>query len=224
MNQKSSRLRVFLFKLFLVAGCSPHESPPPTVDAGACFVGDPSKAAELELDVIAPGNVRAPIGDGADVPLLFPPQGGRVVFVGVRVRNFDACEVQLTGAVRDEQTKQVRVDARTILMHVTPDGWATNDLAASAPDISSFANVPLCPNQWSTTNVFGTEYELVVTLKGKEQRTVTKTIRVTPRCAEPDKLAECLCICKAGYRLGERCDADGGVDASIDAPSEGGDQ
>jgi hypothetical protein len=211
-----------------LSSCSPSEShPPPASDSGACVFGDPTKPMELELAVIGPGNARANIDDGADVPLVFPPQGGRVVFVGVRVTNIDACEVQLTGAMRDEATKQVRVDARTILLRDAGGGFAVNDLAQGSPDISSFSNVPVCPNQWASSNAFDHEFELSVTLKDKSGRTGTKTIHVTPRCAEPDRLAECLCICKVGYRLGEPCSgADGGagsIDAASDALEETGD-
>ena len=192
--------------------------------------GDPTKPMELELGVIGAANARAKIDEGSDVPLVFPPQGGRVLFVGVRVTNVEGCEVQLTGALRDETTKQVRVDARTILLHATGDGFAVNDPVQGSPDISSFSNVPVCPNQWASSNAFDHEFELSVTLKDKSGHSGTKTIHVTPRCAEPDKLAECLCICKAGYRLGEACSADAGadggtriVDAASDALAETGD-
>jgi hypothetical protein len=191
------------------AACSHHDDA--RADGGACVFGDPSKPMELELSAIGAANALSKIDEGSDVPILFPPQGGRVVFVGVRATNFEGCNVQLSGALRDPSTQQVRIDARTIVMHATGDGHAVNDPVQGAPDISSFSNIPVCPNQWASTNVFDKEFELSVTIKDAKGKLGTKTIHVTPRCAEPDKLAECLCICKLGYVLGESCDADGGA-------------
>ena len=49
-----------------------------------------------------------PLADGGPLAILQPPQGGRVVFVGVRATNVDGCGLQLTGALRDETSRQVR--------------------------------------------------------------------------------------------------------------------
>ena len=95
-----------------------------------------------------------------------PLQGGEVLFVGARVTNVDACGLQLTGALRDEETQQVRFDTRTINLIPTGDGWGvTGTLGANVAGlISNFSNVPVCPNEWSTTDVDGHEYGLEVTI------------------------------------------------------------
>jgi hypothetical protein len=197
------------------AGCS-SPGPAPS-DAGpdahtGCttgFAGDPTKDPEIVITVLGTGTTATTVNDGDMVPLIFPPQGGRVIFAGVRARNVEACGATITGAVRDKQTKQVRIDGRTVNLIPTGDGWVETD----PTDYSSFSNVPVCPNQWSATNIYGTVYELEITLADRDGRTVTKKLDVTPVCAEPENAAECACICKGGYKLGESCmDADAGAD------------
>lgn len=166
------------------------------------FLGDPTKDPELELIALGADGVSSPIKDGDTIALIFPIQGGRVIFAGARATNLAACGVQLAGAVRDLTSMQVRIDSRTVNLRPTGDGWGVSD----DDDQSSFANVPLCPNQWSDTDVFATEYQLIITLTDRDQRTVTKTAKVKPACAEPDHAAECFCTCQGGYVLGQKCD------------------
>lgn len=214
--QRSLLGAAFSVSLALAAACGP--SPAPSSDAGAdaephgCttgFVGDASKDVEIAITVIGTSPTATLVNEGDVVPVIFPPQGGRVIFAGARAKNLDACGVTLTGAVRDLATKQVRVDARTVNLLPAADGFVETD----PTDFSTFSNVPVCPNQWSDTDIFGTEYELEITIADRAGRTATKTLRVTPECAEPDRKAECLCICKAGYVLGETCADAGAGDA-----------
>jgi len=198
-------VRVLALAALLVCGCPKDDDP-----CQLGFIGDRSAAPELEVIVLDPdGTVRA-IADGAGAPLIEPPQGGRVIFAGVRARNVDACAATLTGALRDSTSNHVMVDTRTINLVAQSGGTG-----GSTPDeASTFANVPVCPNQWSQRDVFGQDYTLEITLIDRQQRRVTKNLRVQPMCAEPGgKLTECLCICKKGYVLGEPCTPDGGVDA-----------
>jgi hypothetical protein len=207
-----------------LAACSPS-SPAPPADAGpdagphGCtygFLGEATKAPVIEVFGLGPGMTSVPLMNGSMVTLAFPPQGGRVIFAGVRATHVDACAAQLEGVVRDESTKHVMVDSRTINLLPSGDGWGASD----PTDISSFANVPVCPNEWSSTNLYGTEYELEVTLTDRGGRSAVQTLKVVPACAEPAHAADCLCICKGGYVLGESC-ADGG--APDGAPSDAGD-
>ena len=203
------------------SGCGPDTNPP--VDAGSdvvtgCtlpFIGDSTKPTELELIVLKADYKATPVAEGGSVALLFPPQGGRVIFAGVRARNVDPCSIQLAGAVRDLDTQQLRVDARTINLEATSDGWG----ASSEADIASFANVPMCPNQWSKTNIYGTKYELEVTITDRAKHKTTKSTTVIPACAEPENAAECACICQGGYVLGEACD--GGATTSSSSGAGG---
>jgi len=100
--------------------------------------------------VLGTNGVSTPVQSGGTVPLVTPPQGGRVIFLGVRATNVDPCAVKITGAIRDPATKQVRVDARTVNLSPSGDGYGVSVDSS----ISSFANVPVCPNEWASTDAF----------------------------------------------------------------------
>ncbi len=194
-----------------LAACG-HPDPSTTNDAGSgtdssnpsCalgFLGTAGQPVQLKLTVRGVDLTSTDIADGSRIPLILPPQGGRVVFVGASATNLSACGVTLTGSIRDTTTSQVRVDARTVNLQPTGDGWG----ASSDGDISTFSNIPLCPNQWASTDAFEHPFELTVTVKDPAGNKATKTISVTPFCAEPTYAAECLCECQKGYVLGQTC-------------------
>ena len=197
-------------------------SPLPTPDAGpSCplpFLGKEGEAPAVELTALRADSTSVKVLDGDPVAMILPPQGGRVIFAGVRATNIEPCGVTLTGVLRDLVTRQVRVDRRTINLRALGDGWGGSD----DDDISSFANVPVCPNQWATADLYGAEYELSIVLTDQHGHEVTSAAKVIPACAEPDNWAECTCICKSGYVLGQRCD--GGDQGTGDggAQEEGG--
>jgi hypothetical protein len=200
---------LFLLTLTLSA-CSP--APPLGPDGGphGCkypVLGDLTQPIQLEPLGLGPNMTAAPIADGGMVTLAFPPQGGRVIFAGVRATNIDPCGVQLDGALRDETTRQVRYDSRTINLVPGPDGWGSSDPG----DPSTFANVAVCPNEWSKTNLYGTPYALEVGVTDRRGRALTTSIEVIPECSEPAHAAECLCLCMGGYVLGQSCAADAGA-------------
>src|SRR5690242_13261830 len=100
------------FTLALAAsGCGPGGPEPPS-DGGAdadadadahhgCttgFVGDMAQEPELVLDFLGPGGALTLVMDGGPAPLMFPPQGGRVIFAGARARNLETCGATITGA------------------------------------------------------------------------------------------------------------------------------
>lgn len=172
------------------------------------FVGDPGAAATMTLMVLNADDTVTDLLDGGALPLRFPPQGGRVGFVGVRANNVVPCGVQLSGVLRDPTTQQVRLDARTVNLRVLDGGTEAQSLATS---ISTWANIPLCPNQWASRDVFGNTFELEVSLTDRGGRTVSRSMNVVPYCAEPDRLEGCQCICREGYVLGETCMTDGGI-------------
>jgi len=171
------------------------------------FLGD-GGAPDFTVTVLEADDSVVPIAQGDTVPMIFPPQGGRVIFVGVDATNVDGCGLQLTGALRDLKTQEVRVDSRTINLISIGGGHGvsgkTGESVAAA--IANFANVAVCPNEWSSTNLYGTLYGLEVTVKDKEGRQLTKKLDVTPECGEPSRVAECECICQTGYVLGQVCD------------------
>ncbi len=192
------------------AGCT--SSATTYSEAAACaagVLGDLAKPPDFAIQVLLPDQSIGSVEDGGSVPLLFPPQGGRVVFVGVRATNIDGCAMKLTGALRDPSTRQVRFETRTINLVATGDGWGQSGVvdATHGAAIANFANVPVCPNQWATRNVYGQPYALEVTIEDRQStRSLTKIVQVTPECAEPENASQCACICMAGYVLGQTCD------------------
>jgi hypothetical protein len=203
-----------------LAGCPPPSHDPsdggPDGPHGCTlsFLGDEGQDPQIELIALGAGQQVVPVNEGGPIAILIPPQGGRVIFVGVRATNVDPCAIKLAGALRDETSKQVTVDTRTVNLTPAAGGWGESDGA----DISSFSNVAVCPNEWATRDIYGVEYELVMTVTDRGGRTATRTVHVVPDCAEPENLAVCQCICKGGYVLGESC-ADAGAG---DAGSDGG--
>jgi hypothetical protein len=123
------------------------------------------------------------------------------VFVGAVATNIAACGVELSGVLRDTSSGQVRVDARTANLVPRGDGWG----GPVDGDISTFSNIPLCPNQWASTAVYDSSFELTVSVTEPGGRSASQTIQVTPVCGEPMHEAECLCQCQQGYMLGEMC-------------------
>jgi hypothetical protein len=198
----------------VVAACSPSSGPSGDDGGEPCpvgFLGDEAGAPDFDFQMLQADDTVVPLVDGDSVPMLLPPQGGRVIFVGVRATNVDGCRLQLTGALRDLSTQQVRVDSRTVNLIDTGDGYGVSGAGttAVAAAIANFSNVPLCPNEWASTNLYGNVFGLEVTLQDREGRQVTKKIHVTPECGEPANLSDCLWICQAGYVLGAPC-MDGG--------------
>jgi hypothetical protein len=192
----------------LAAGCT---APGGTAEpCAAGFIGSTSHPPALEIVALRPDYTVAPVTDGGSIPLMFPPQGGRVLFVGARATNVDGCGLQLTGALRDETSRQVRVDSRTVNLIATSDGWGTTGVGVVSDAISNFSNIAVCPNQWSTTDVFGHTYGLEVTVVDRAGRSAASTVGVVPYCGEPARASECMCTCAAGYVLGQACPADDG--------------
>ena len=214
----------------VLAGCPNGDHGPVVVDAGpeaepdapsdcpAGFLGDPSKEIEIELRALKADGTDVPLREGDDLAIVFPPQGGRVAFVGVRARNLDGCGVQVTGALRDLGSRQIRVDGRTVNLRKEEDGWGTTGQGTTtniedSAAIGDYSNIPVCPNQWADVDVFDQAFELEVLVQDRRKKKMTKMIEVTPRCAEPGaKETACRCLCKKGYVLGASCGEDAGTE------------
>ena len=200
LRSLAARLATALAAAVALTGC-PDDEPPPEPDVCQLFLGDPELAPELEIRALPIGAPSVPVADGDTVDITMPPQGGRVVFTGVRATNLCAKGVQLTGSLRDTATGRLMADGRTINLEPGDDGWGSSTDA----DISTFSNVPVCPNQWSSRDIFDQDYELTLHVVDRDGLTATRTATVRPVCAEPDLEVECRCICKQGYVLGEAC-------------------
>lgn len=168
-------------------------------------MGDPALAIEIVPGVADEGKF-AELRDGDPLPLVTPPQGGHVSFVGVRARNVDACHAKITARILSIQSGLIAAEeARDIRLAPATDGWAEPNFS----DISSVANVPMCPD-YHDESIVDTSYTLVVRLEdsrgsmfaGEAKRTVI------PSClqsADYEK-ARCMCECKARYVLGACAD------------------
>jgi hypothetical protein len=212
-------MRLSLALVVALAGCSPKTQAAAGGDAGdgggdenvePCpvgYLGVEGGAPDFDFQVLLADDTVAPLADGDTVPMILPPQGGRVVFVGVHATNVDGCELQLTGALRDLSTQEVRVDSRTVNLIDNGDGYGVSGTANTAISaaIANFSNIPLCPNEWASTDIYGNVFGLEVTIQDREGRQLTKKIHVTPQCGEPANLDQCLCICSKGYVLGQPC-------------------
>jgi hypothetical protein len=165
------------------------------------FVGDSSVAVEV-LPGISQGGRFVELRDGDPLPLVTPPQGGHVSFVATRARNVDPCHARISATLRSPRSGQIaQQESRDISLMPTPDGWAEPNLG----DISSVANVPLCPDYGVEPIVdaaYALELGLVDTRGASLGGTVVRT--VVPSCLQTDPFdnALCRCECKANYMLG----------------------
>jgi hypothetical protein len=220
--------------LFFVVGAACE---PPVVDAGpeagcAGFFGDEDAEPVVELYQRTLDGGIVPIAEGGEVPLILPPQGGKVILVGVRAKNVDLCALSITAAVHDECTavdggfgRIVGREGRPLHLEAADDGWAY----PIAPDtLTNWANVPMCPNTAFPRDMDGEPYLLrirIVDGSVTPRRTALAEAHITPVCAEPRNLAECQCQCDKDYVLGQQCgdDADGGRgdDGDVDDPPPG---
>jgi hypothetical protein len=156
----------------------------------------------MELIAFDMQDTPAPLSDGGSVPLVQPPGGGGVMFVGARAKNLDPCGAELNARITQGDTQTGPLEARTVNLELTCDGWAQ-----SADPWNSSA-LPVCPNLWSMADVYGNPYGLTIRVTDANGRTAATSIQVTPQCSEP-WFEGCLCICRAGYMLGQPCDPTG---------------
>ncbi|WP_437576158.1 hypothetical protein [Sorangium sp. So ce887] len=199
-----------LAALLLVApACGDDVEPPPGEPdppvEGMCklgYLGEEGAPIQIEVIALDSSGAARPVSDGDGVDIIMPPQGGRVIFLGVRATNLSACGVQLSGSLRDTESGRVMSESRTVNLKPTGDGWG----ASVDADISTFANVGVCQNNWSSRDIFDQDHEIEVQVKDGEGRTARQTLRVRPACNEPELEVECRCICKHGYILGEACE------------------
>jgi hypothetical protein len=143
------------------------------ISAAAC--GDPSSPCELSSAPWTARLVFASVGttfddwtvqdlvDGAQVPLIAPPQGGHIALIGARVEAGDGCTVETTAALRDLSTQRILgLDARPMPLADDGTGWAT----PTAPTaLAAMPNVGVCPTAVTTTTLDGSIVGVEVTLQ-----------------------------------------------------------
>jgi hypothetical protein len=194
--------------LVLLAGCGGDDE--------LCRVGDPSLEVELELVQRTADGEMVPLEDGAVLPVQSPPQGGKVAFVGVRVRNADVCGSQVQAALRDpcQGGRVIGIESRPVAWRLADDGFAE---PAQPAEISDYTNVPLCPSSALESDLDGHLYQLEVRFYQADGSYAERLVDVTLTCADADDPAGCRCECDADYDEAAECpaDPDGGI---VDCP------
>ncbi|MSP61900.1 MAG: hypothetical protein EXR72_16520 [Myxococcales bacterium] len=173
--------------------------------AVALGCGPPSSAIEVAPTQYALATMtQAPLAAGDPVDLVYPPQGGHVLFVGVRVRHLQEGVVELRGHLREGEGGAILgEDVRTLTMLQTfedPSVWT--------PDLHSYtgvSNIPACPD-YGPIDRHGRPYllELIVT-EVRSRRVGVGKVTVTPSCRQADAMAKerCVCECGANFVIGK---------------------
>lgn len=160
--------------------------------------GDLSQPASLTV------TQRLPDGGVEDVGrtlyLQVPPQGGQVVYVGVRLQNFEGCRLELSASVLVPDSGHLETEEKR-RVDVTLGGQS------DPADPANFANVPVCPN-FGVRDFPGNDWRLVVEAKQRDGKKVSTTLPIAFSCAAggPD----CACECAAHYEFGKCGGRDGG--------------
>lgn len=178
-------------------------------DTSECVIGDRSLDLELEIVYRTVDGRTADANVDGEIPLIQPPQGGKVALIGARVRNA-GCVVQLTASLRDPCSNRiVALEQRPVTLVLREDGWGVPE---SPAELSNYANVPVCPSAAADRDLEREPYVATVRVEDGTSRTAEKQLTVTPVCAEPELETLCQCECDANYMLGEPCveEADGG--------------
>ncbi|MSP58741.1 MAG: hypothetical protein EXR72_00080 [Myxococcales bacterium] len=188
------------------------------------FAGDrmlPMEAV-LGLEVVVDGGARmVDVSDGDTVFLLPPPQGGFVIYAGVRAKNFDPCGAIVKGQLRHpaDHTPASDFDRRSADYVPAPPsspwgaGWFVPRALGS---FSMVPNIPVCPDNTGGGALDATLLlEVTLTDKSGRSATVARTVKTT--CPKDACLPECACTCSPNYMSG-KCGADAGV-----LPTDGGD-
>jgi hypothetical protein len=168
-----------------------------------CFVGDVAKSAEFDVVYrTADGELKL-AEDMAQVPLIQPPQGGKVLFLGVRARNLDGCGLTLaTALVEPESGAVVSLERRPVTLEANGEGWMEPQRPTEA---SNYSNLPACPRADLARSIEGEVYELRVNITDAAGRKAERSMRIVPACGEPGLLELCHCECSKDYRLGGGC-------------------
>ncbi|HEY4220531.1 MAG TPA: hypothetical protein VGO62_04295 [Myxococcota bacterium] len=190
-------------------------------DPDCCVIGDATADAIITpifKNVDADGNPNgfADMPDGAEVPLIIPPQGGKVILVGIRATNI-SCNLKLKAGIIDDcqdPSRVVALEARPISLTAAGDDAG----APVRPDeLSNYANVPVCPSASIASSRDGDnqpyrlDMRITETTRAGESapRSHVVDVEITPYCAQPDVLDQCQCECDADFISGapsDQCD------------------
>jgi hypothetical protein len=168
-----------------------------------CGAGAPSPAASITVTPAsydATAMALTDLAPGGPIDLVFPPQGGFVLFVGARVRGLDNGNVEMRAQMIDPTSQAVIAEnKRVVTLQRDPA-----DAASWIPDLRSFQNVPnvtMCPST-SATDRFGVPLTLALTVTElSSSRAGMATLSTVPSCRQSDakQLALCQCECGANW-------------------------
>lgn len=173
----------------------------PEVEEG-CFTGDKNALPELVIvHKTLTGTIAVTLANGP-VPLIEPPQGGRVMFFAARARNMNGCPIKLTSALRDQCTGRVLgLEARDVVLKPNAEGWLEPEYPE---ELANYSNLAACPKANADRNINDEPYRLELRLEDSAGRIAEASLdNIRPYCAEPANEAECRCICRGDYVLGE---------------------
>jgi hypothetical protein len=188
---------------------SPDGGPDPIVE---CFYGDESLDPEGELVFMDENFEMQDLVPAGPIPAILPPQGGKVILVGARVRNMDLCSLQANGGVFDDCQRPARIigrEGRGIAMDVND---AIGFGEPRDPDtLNNYVNIPLCPNFSSSRDIDGEPYRVEIRFSDRARRSLVLTADIAPYCAgvpgAPDGVFEqCECECDAEYSFDSVCE------------------
>jgi hypothetical protein len=178
-----------------LAGCVPCPHGPWGDDKGTPEVELVARTLAGEAELIS--------GDGAQVDLTFPVQGGHVLFLGARVKNLAACKATLGARLIDPGRNEIAAEEkRTVAFSVAAgDGYGMSDVS----DTTEVANVPACPNILVRDMVdAGWTVELSVVDATGRSAIVRREVVPVCRQEDPYDRALCRCECRGDYSFG-RC-------------------
>jgi hypothetical protein len=157
------------------------------------FIGSESIATEMTIVARTVEGSAMAVVEGGPIPVLGAPQGGDVMFAGVRARNLNGCGVNVTAALRDEGTDRIiGLDGRPVNLTPGPDGWG---MPSDPIGLSDWANIPVCPSAAATRSVVGSAYLLQFTLTDQGGRTAQASLHVIPFCGDPQTAGYCTTLC-----------------------------
>lgn len=188
----------------LSAGCPAKAGPDGGAGCTIAYLGEPTLPARLELYYLGEDLLPHDVSACGPLDIVEPPQGGRVLFVGLRGTNLDPCGLSIYGSLldpRDDSIIGVEMRTTQLLPIAGRPGWGQT--AASGDPTNGFsavANIPVCPNLGArdVQQQLGLVRIELTDRRGKQARI---TERVFPRCAQPDAAhrAACECLCQGGY-------------------------
>jgi hypothetical protein len=186
------------------------------VDAGPepleCFFGDETQPPTGELVFLDENFQMQDLVSGQAVPVLLPPQGGKVAFIGVRLKNMDLCSLQATGGVFDDCPSEPRVIGRESRGIEMEKNDATGLAEPADPTtINNYVNIPLCGNFTSSRDIDGEPYRVELRVSDRARRALVLRADITPFCPgaatdDDGVFAQCLCECDADYDFAIACE------------------